>query len=154
MLFGENAKSRRCPLSDSPMSRMYVFILYVFLHCQSILLAYRTVPNPRYHTKAAINGQSRSNIVKSQISNKNLNEISLPDSNIDYYWNLNKVAFSLLPLAPGPRRKTIFEEVIRDTLWTLDQIQGVINVNVPVRSTVVKLYSGVYWSIILWHLII
>ena len=30
------------------------------------------------------------------------------------------------------------EEVVKDTIWTMDQIQGVVNVNVPVRMTVVK----------------
>lgn len=69
-------------------------------------------------------------------------EISLPPFSPDYFWNLNRVAFSLLPLAPGPRRKTIFEEVLKGQIWTLDQIQGIVNVNVPVRSTIVKLSQG------------
>lgn len=75
------------------------------------------------------------------------------------YWPLGKVAFSLLPLAGTyTRRATIFETVCaakddgrRDGLdittssgmrngivWTLDQIQGVVNVNVPVRMVVIK----------------
>ena len=33
-------------------------------------------------------------------------------------------------------------EVVKDTIWTLDQIQGIINVNVPVRAVVVKLTGG------------
>ena len=52
------------------------------------------------------------------------------------------MAFSLLPLAPGNRRRTLFREVVKDQIWTLDQIQGIINVNVPVRSVVVKLSDG------------
>lgn len=47
-----------------------------------------------------------------------------------------------MPLAPGPRRKTIIEEIVKNEIWTLDQIQGIVNVNVPVRSTVVKLKDG------------
>lgn len=70
-------------------------------------------------------------------------DVSIPISNSSlYYWNLNKVAFSLLPLAPGARRKTVVEEIVKDEIWTLDQIQGVVNVNVPVRSTIVKLSKG------------
>ena len=60
----------------------------------------------------------------------------------DHKWDLGKVAFSLLPLAAGDRRRTLFEEIVRDRIWTLDQIQGIINVNVPVRAVIVKLSGG------------
>lgn len=81
---------------------------------------------------------ARSRITKQSMKN----EIRLPEGSKDTYWDLNKVAFSLLPLAPGPRRKTVFETVVKDTIWTADQIQGVVNVNVPVRSVIVKLKTG------------
>ena len=73
---------------------------------------------------------------------KSQRPISRPKSDRKYFWELNRVAFSLLPLAPGPRRKTIIEEIVKNEIWTLDQIQGIVNVNVPVRSTVVKLKDG------------
>ena len=46
-------------------------------------------------------------------------------------YNLGKFSFSLLPLSPESvgRRKTIFQEVLPDRIWTLDQIQGIIHVN-------------------------
>jgi hypothetical protein len=69
-------------------------------------------------------------------------DIVLPHFSPDYFWGLNRVAFSLLPLAPGPRRKTLFEEIVKDQVWTLDQVQGIVNVNVPVRSTIIKLSQG------------
>ena len=49
----------------------------------------------------------------------------------DLQYGLGKFAFSLLPLSPESigRRKTIFKEVVKDQIWTLDQIQGIINVN-------------------------
>jgi hypothetical protein len=34
------------------------------------------------------------------------------------------------------------EEVVKGKIWTLDQIQGIIMVNVPVRCAVVKLQEG------------
>lgn len=68
--------------------------------------------------------------------------IALPERSDDYKWDLGKVAFSLLPLAAGDRRRTLFEEIVRDRIWTLDQIQGIINVNVPVRAVIVKLSGG------------
>jgi hypothetical protein len=61
-------------------------------------------------------------------------------------WPLGKVAFSLLPLAgTSTRRATIETTIIKDTIWTHDQIQGVVNVNVPVRQTVIRLKSGGLW---------
>lgn len=69
-------------------------------------------------------------------------------------WPLGKVAFSLLPLAGTyTRRATVMEELVIDNsngkrngkngnrnekIWTFDQVQGVVNVNVPVRMVVVK----------------
>lgn len=79
---------------------------------------------------------------RARLSTRMKSEIRLPEGSKDTYWDLNKVAFSLLPLAPGPRRKTVFETVVKDTIWTADQIQGVVNVNVPVRSVIVKLKAG------------
>jgi Domain of unknown function (DUF4336) len=71
-----------------------------------------------------------------------LGPIKMPESSPDLFWDLHRVAYSLLPLAPGPRRKTIFEEVVPGSVWTMDQIQGVVNVNVPVRGVAVKLRAG------------
>jgi hypothetical protein len=68
--------------------------------------------------------------------------IKLPESSPEYDWDLHKVAFSLLPLSPGRRRKTILEEIVPGQIWTLDQVQGIVNVNVPVRSVIVKLRKG------------
>jgi hypothetical protein len=61
-------------------------------------------------------------------------------------WPIGKVAFSLLPLAgTSSRRATVEATVVPDTIWTHDQIQGIVNVNVPVRQTVVKLSTGGLW---------
>lgn len=62
-----------------------------------------------------------------------------PPSTRNISWPLGKVAFSLLPLAGGTRRATIETEIVPDIIWTHDQIQGIVNVNVPVRQTVVRL---------------
>lgn len=65
--------------------------------------------------------------------------LPIPPQTRSTTWPLGKVAFSLLPLAGSyTRRATVMEEVVKDTIWTMDQIQGVVNVNVPVRMTVVK----------------
>lgn len=66
--------------------------------------------------------------------------ITTPAFSKDLYWPVGKIAFSLLPLAgTSTRRATVEEEVVPNTIWTHDQIQGIVNVNVPVRQTVVRL---------------
>ena len=63
-----------------------------------------------------------------------------PTMTKDLYWPTGKVAFSLLPLAgTSTLRKTIEQEIVEGRIWCHDQIQGIVNVNVPVRQTVVKL---------------
>ena len=47
-----------------------------------------------------------------------------------------------LPIYPYGRRRTIRKEVVNDTIWTFDQLQGILYVAVPIRMTVVKLETG------------
>ncbi len=48
----------------------------------------------------------------------------------------------LLPLYPYGQRKTLCREIIPNTLWVLEQVQGILAVIVPIRMTVVKLTQG------------
>jgi hypothetical protein len=48
----------------------------------------------------------------------------------------------LVPLYPYGKRRTLRTEVVKDTLWTFDQVQGILYVAVPIRMTVVKLEQG------------
>ncbi len=47
-----------------------------------------------------------------------------------------------LPIYPYRKRHTIRTEVVPDTIWTFDQVQGVLYVVVPIRMTVIKLEGG------------
>lgn len=47
-----------------------------------------------------------------------------------------------LPIYPYGKRRTIRQEVVKDTVWTFDQMQGILYVVVPIRMTVVKLEAG------------
>ena len=47
-----------------------------------------------------------------------------------------------LPLYPFGKRRTIRTEVVKDTVWTFDQLQGFFYVVVPIRMSVVKLEAG------------
>jgi len=48
----------------------------------------------------------------------------------------------LVPLYPYRDRRTLRREVVKDTIWTFDQMQGILYVVVPIRMTVVKLSAG------------
>lgn len=57
----------------------------------------------------------------------NANECNIKDQQ----FGLGRVAFSLLPLSPESigKRKSLREEIIPGKVWTIDQLQGIINVN-------------------------
>lgn len=56
----------------------------------------------------------------------------------DWKWQF----WPLVPLYPYGQRRTLRTEVVKDTIWTFDQVQGVLYVVVPIRMTVVKLATG------------
>ncbi len=47
-----------------------------------------------------------------------------------------------LPIYPYSQRRTIRYEVVPDTIWTFEQVQGIFYVVVPIRMTVIKLVEG------------
>ena len=96
------------------------------------------------YTSAFIPPHSVRCAVRTSLSATTPKDIKIPKTDQKLTFGLGKFAFSLLPLSPesAGRRKTVLKEVVKDQVWTLEQVQGIINVNVPVRSTVIKLKSG------------
>lgn len=47
-----------------------------------------------------------------------------------------------VPLYPYGKRRSLCSEVVKDTIWTIDQLQGILYTIVPIRMTVVKLEAG------------
>ncbi|MBW4522813.1 MAG: DUF4336 domain-containing protein [Scytolyngbya sp. HA4215-MV1] len=56
----------------------------------------------------------------------------------DWWWRF----WFLLPLYPQSKRRTLRTEVVQDTVWTFEQVQGILYVVVPVRMTIVRLETG------------
>jgi Domain of unknown function (DUF4336) len=56
----------------------------------------------------------------------------------DYHWRF----WASVPIYPYSKRRTIRREVVPDTIWTFDQLQGIFYVVVPIRMTVIRLESG------------
>ncbi len=48
----------------------------------------------------------------------------------------------IVPLYPYGKRRTLRKEVVKDSIWTFDQLQGILYVVTPIRMTVVKLDAG------------
>ncbi|NJK73231.1 MAG: DUF4336 domain-containing protein [Microcoleus sp. SU_5_6] len=53
--------------------------------------------------------------------------------------DLNWSLWPIVPLYPYSKRRTIRKEIVKDTIWTFDQLQGIFYVVVPIRMTVIKL---------------
>ena len=64
--------------------------------------------------------------------------INIENTDQDYTWKF----WPIVPLYPYGKRRTLRKEIIKDTIWTFDQMQGVFYVVVPIRMTVVKLKNG------------
>jgi Domain of unknown function (DUF4336) len=58
--------------------------------------------------------------------------------NRDWLWRF----WFTLPLYPYDRRQTLRTEVVKDMIWTFDQLHGILYTIVPIRMTVVKLAAG------------
>lgn len=47
-----------------------------------------------------------------------------------------------VPIYPYGKRRTLRTEVVKDAIWTFDQLQGIFYVVTPIRMTVIKLDEG------------
>lgn len=56
----------------------------------------------------------------------------------DFSWAF----WPIVPLYPYGKRRTLRTEVVANTIWTFDQLQGILYVTVPIRMTAVKLEAG------------
>ncbi|WP_427158335.1 DUF4336 domain-containing protein [Aliinostoc sp. HNIBRCY26] len=63
---------------------------------------------------------------------------SLGENPQDWFWPF----WLALPLYPYYKRRTICREVVKDTIWTFDQLHGILYAIVPIRMTVIKLDAG------------
>lgn len=68
------------------------------------------------------------------VENESIEQIQVQDVS----WRF----WPVVPIYPYGQRRTIRKEVIKDTIWTFDQLQGIFYVVVPIRMTVIKLEKG------------
>ncbi|MBD2438412.1 DUF4336 domain-containing protein [Nostoc sp. FACHB-110] len=48
----------------------------------------------------------------------------------------------VVPLYPYKSRRTLCQEIVKNTIWTFDQMHGILYTIVPIRMTVIKLTGG------------
>ncbi len=48
----------------------------------------------------------------------------------------------IVPIYPYGQRQTMRREIVKDAVWTFEQIQGIFYVVVPIRMTIIKLEAG------------
>jgi Domain of unknown function (DUF4336) len=65
-------------------------------------------------------------------------QISKSEDSKDWSWTY----WLAVPFYPYGRRRTVKSEVIKDTIWTFDQLHGILYTITPIRMTVVKLKAG------------
>ncbi|MDZ8187398.1 MAG: DUF4336 domain-containing protein [Nostoc sp. ChiSLP02] len=50
--------------------------------------------------------------------------------------------WAAVPFYPYSKRRTLRQEIVKETIWTFDQLHGILYTIVPIRMTVVKLAAG------------
>ncbi len=63
---------------------------------------------------------------------------SQKDNPRDWFWPF----WLALPVYPYSRRRTLCREIVKDTIWTFEQLHGILYTIVPIRMTVIKLDAG------------
>jgi len=56
----------------------------------------------------------------------------------DFSWPF----WAVVPIYPYGQRQTLCKEVLANTIWTFEQLQGILQVVVPIRMTVIRLSTG------------
>lgn len=56
----------------------------------------------------------------------------------EWTWNF----WPALPIYPYGQRRTLRQELVKDIIWSFDQVQGILYTVVPIRMTIVKLTAG------------
>ncbi|HEY9660152.1 MAG TPA: DUF4336 domain-containing protein, partial [Allocoleopsis sp.] len=80
--------------------------------------------------KTPINSQTR----LQRISGRSPDQIEAREQSWGFWF--------LVPLYPYRRRPTLRREVVQNTVWTFEQVQGILYTIVPIRMTVIKLDAG------------
>ncbi len=68
--------------------------------------------------------------------------MTVPNERVNHHRDWSWRFWFTVPLYPYGQRRTLLTEVVKDRIWTFDQLQGILYVAVPIRMTVVRLDEG------------
>ena len=95
------------------------------------------------------NDDSSSAALDPSLSRRQVGELAIAATGLGLSWagtrEVNPTDYGLwgiLPVGTYKRKKTIIETIVPSQLWTLDQKFGILNVQVPLRMTVIALQGG------------
>jgi len=93
------------------------------------------------------NGNNNSD--PNQLSRRQIGEIAVAATglSVSYFGSKENTPqdyglWGVLPVGTYKTKKTIRETIVPDTIWTMDQKFGILNVQVPLRMTIIKLSTG------------
>mmetsp|Transcript_2217 Transcript_2217/g.4758 ORF Transcript_2217/g.4758 Transcript_2217/m.4758 type:complete len:527 (-) Transcript_2217:43-1623(-) len=106
-------------------------------------------PEPKYEQAAASSSTSLLSFDANNLSRRQMAELTFASLGLTASFlgtrELTPQDYGLwgvLPVGPYKRKKTIMETILPGKVWTFDQKFGILNVQVPLRMTVVKLQEG------------
>jgi Domain of unknown function (DUF4336) len=80
------------------------------------------------------------NLISMAIAQPSSSKITSPTDPTPQDWSWN--FWQLVPIYPYGKRRTLRREIVKDTIWTFEQVQGIFYVVVPIRMTIVRLDAG------------
>ena len=87
---------------------------------------------------SATNARCRSELESRAMTIQNHEQSLVQNLTENLGYNIHVNLCNCLPNGTYTSRATVKETLVEDSIWTVDQIQGVVNVNVPVGMVVVK----------------
>jgi hypothetical protein len=97
------------------------------------------LPTRLYSSKAVSEGLTRRQVIEVSVAAVGLGITAGGTAEVD---PTDYGLWGILPVGTYKKKKTIRETIVPGQLWTFDQKFGILNVQVPLRMTVIKLKSG------------
>ena len=104
---------------------------------------------PEIHSRSASSIRASSSDETGQLSRRQVGELTVAALGLGTSFIATRETkptdyglYGVLPVGPYKTKTTIMENIVPGKIWTLDQKFGILNVQVPVRMTIVKLSSG------------
>lgn len=131
------------------VAALYWNLVFLLIGCSDAFLPLRSITaNPATHALAstANNGDNGggNELSRRQLGELTFAAVGLGTSFLGTRENepTDYGLWGILPVGPYKRKKTVMETIVDGEVWTFDQKFGILNVQVPLRMTVIKMSGG------------